>query len=731
MKRSLTTASRGSSCAPSGARRVLRRLAPLVLCAALVPLARAQDGASEDVRALFPRVARIETSRAYGLVRAPLPAEVLESVRADLADVRVFVYDQSVEFVVESDPPRRPGETRSLTPLDVREQMTGDRRAPRVVETWDVELPSDWTDASAEPGEAAAWRLDFRFGSGELVRELTVHRVGATGAETEVLSTTLFRMLGPLREKVAVDVPAIPGARLRLRLTGPAPAERPAMTLRRGGRSAGPRDLSVPLEVVSSERSADSQETVLTLRRPRGIVPDALVFETSSGAFHREVIVEDAGVGGRSAQAGRGVIYAIPSWGEASLEVSLDRTTGDLLRVRVVDQDAPPLAGLRVEARVRQPALVFEAQGGDAQLYFGGARATRPAYGLDELRGRLTPSAAVSDARVEEPRDNPVFQAGPVLEFAMRPGAPVELAGFSHLLPLHVGAAPEGLIRVRPSLAALALARDDLGDVRIVDAEGRQWPYLWGDEWTDESAEAAVRVEPLPEGRGSAVSVALPAGGVQVEHILLDVPDALVSRPYEVWGAYDEQGELMELMSGTLTRGPGIVGPLRVDVGRSLHRLELRVRDGDERALTVRGATVVARARDLLFAAPPGEYRLLVGNAQLDPPAYDLESARDLVLSLSAVEGTLGQLTTNPEFAPPSPSRDALTETALLVVLAVAVLLLGGLTFRLVRSEPEAETESEAESESESESESETESESESESEAGGALAEGRDKLPE
>ncbi|MCA9534773.1 MAG: hypothetical protein KC593_13870 [Myxococcales bacterium] len=742
MKSSRTAAPRRTARAPRGARlplhrRALHRLAPLLLGLALVPLARAQDGASEDVRALFPRVARIDTAGAYGLVRAPLPAEVLESVRADLADVRVFVYDQSVEFVIESDPPRQPGEARLLTPLDVRERMTGERQAPRVEETWDVELPSDWPDARTQPEQAAVWRLEFRFGPSELVRELTVHRVEASGAETEVLSTTLFRMLGPLREKVAVDVPAVPGARLRLRLTGPAPAERPAMTLRRDSRSAGPRELSVPLEVVSSERSADGQETILTVRRPRGIVPDALVFETSSGAFHREVIVEDAGVGARSAEVGRGVIFAIPSWDEASLELSLGRTSGDLLRVRVVDQDAPPLAELRVGARVRQPALVFEAQGREAQLYYGGARATRPAYGLGELRGRLTPSAAVADARVEESRANPSFHAGPVLEFAMRAGAPVELAGFSHVLPLRAGETTEGLIRVRLPFAALALARDDLGDVRIVDADRRQWPYLWGDDWTEESIQAAVRVGPLPEGRGSSVSVELPPGGVQVEHVQLDVTEALVSRPYEVWGAYDAEGELTELSSGTLTRGPGIRGPLRVDVGRSLYRLELRVRDGDERALSVRGATVVTRARDLLFAAPPGEYRLLLGNAQLGPPAYDVESARDLVLSLRAADATLGELAANPEFAPPSPSRDALTETALLVVLALAVLLLGGLTFRLVRSEAGSESESASASASESASASasasasESESESESESGAGGAPHEGRDKLPE
>ena len=58
------------------------------------------------------------------------------------------------------------------------------------------------------------------------------------------------------------------------------------------------------------------------------------------------------------------------------------------------------------------------------------------------------------------------------------------------------------------------------------------------------------------------------------------------------------------------------------------------------------------------------------------------------LLSVRAEDAELGELGANPAYAPPSPSRDAMTEAALLAVLAVAVLLLGLLTFRLVRSEP-------------------------------------------
>ena len=109
----------------SVARRAVPSLVALLLVAAGVSggarSVSAQDGASEDLRALFPQRARIETRGTYGLVRAPLPAEVLSSVRADLADLRVFMGGSSVEFMIESDTPQRATEARALVPVDVRE----------------------------------------------------------------------------------------------------------------------------------------------------------------------------------------------------------------------------------------------------------------------------------------------------------------------------------------------------------------------------------------------------------------------------------------------------------------------------------------------------------------------------------------------------------------------------------------------------------------------------------
>ena len=65
-----------------------------------------------------------------------------------------------------------------------------------------------------------------------------------------------------------------PGARLRLRLSGAAPALRPTLTLVSASVGSATRELRIPLEVVNTERSGGS-ETIFTVRRPRGVVPES------------------------------------------------------------------------------------------------------------------------------------------------------------------------------------------------------------------------------------------------------------------------------------------------------------------------------------------------------------------------------------------------------------------------------------------------------------------------
>jgi len=60
----------------------------------------------------------------------------------------------------------------------------------------------------------------------------------------------------------------------------------------------------------------------------------------------------------------------------------------------------------------------------------------------------------------------------------MHPGAEIDRALFRQVRPITVSAAPEGLSRLTLQPEDLSLLKEDGSDLRVVDHEGRQWPYL-------------------------------------------------------------------------------------------------------------------------------------------------------------------------------------------------------------------------------------------------------------
>ena len=90
---------------------------------------------------------------------------------------------------------------------------------------------------------------------------------------------------------------------------------------------------------------------------------------------------------------------------------------------------------------------------------------------------------------------------------------------------------------------------------------------------------------------------------------------------------------------------------------------------------------------DVFVLAPPGAYRVLLGNPAESSPHYDIESARELVLSVASLEQKPGPLIDNPSFRATSrlAAGDGPTHVALWGALVLAVAVLGGLTLRLAR----------------------------------------------
>ena len=326
-------------------------------------------------------------------------------------------------------------------------------------------------------------------------------------------------------------------------------------------------------------------------------------------------------------------------------------------------------------------------------LYFGGGRARAPRYDLGRLLSERADHGADAErgapVRLGLVGDNPAYTPTPALAFATRPGTVVDARLYTHQRPLAVAPSSEGLVRVALSPADLGLLRPDLGDVRVVDGAGRQWPYLIDHEPSAESV--PLELGP-PERRGtmSKVALALPSAPLAPSALVLDASDAYFDRGYQV-SAQTADGKSIELARGRLQRAAAAVQPpivIELSPAR-VNRLTLEVEDADDAPLRWTSASLRIDVPRLYVLAEPGPYRLLLGNALDAAPRYDVARARELILSVAFQDTPLGPLGDNPEYRTSArlAAGDAPSRVLLWVALAVAVAVLGAITLRLVRQD--------------------------------------------
>ena len=467
--------------------------AALALAAAHAGLA-ASDDASRLAR-LFPRQAEIFVEGS-GLARLVLPAEVLAELRPDLSDLRVFDADgRELAFVVDPGPPsgselerevRRPARVVSVE----REIEQVEGELPIVRERYVLAAPE------AEPAGAAEIELLLSPSAARFVRTVRVSRAGS-GPDRELVSAAPLFRLSTSTERTRIALTA-PDGEVEVAIEG-----REDFYLEPEffwvDVPATPRAPRAEVALALLSRESARGKTTLELARPPGLVPAALRFATPASSFVRAVEVVDVRAGGVEVPTGGGTILraalAIPV---EALEVPTRvAALGDRLRVTVDDRDSPPLDPLEVSAVVVQPSLLIPltapAAGGAAgMLRFGGGRATRPRHDLADLRDVLEQSPehraalerapgsdlATAHARLGPLAANPDFDATPALAFAMRAGNALDARVFEFRRPLRAPASGQGSVRVVLDPLDASHLRDDQGDVRVVDAEDRQWPYL-------------------------------------------------------------------------------------------------------------------------------------------------------------------------------------------------------------------------------------------------------------
>ena len=646
----------------------------------LLLLAPSLAAAQANDAVLFPEEAEISVVES-GMQRLELDADILGQCQPDLSDLRVHDADgHEVAWLVDGGGWRV---DRRIVPEVLHRDRHNEYRSGqrRWTENLRVQAPAD--------GAKGAWRLYLQATRRDFVRQIVVKQDGRVLAGPQ----SVWR-LDDGRQRLWIDLPTLSPSPLEVELTGIGAGWMDASIVLESGSGGPSKRLELPLQPTL--RREGQGRTELLFQRPRGIVPDALRIRTAGLAFDRDVRVWDEGPGQHENTVAQGRIHRLP--GDPPLEymlVPFDRVPrGTGLRVIIENGSSPPLPELSAAALLDAPALVFELparSGPDGVLRFGGGRARAPDYDLDHLllragpdrvKERLRQPGAAGTATLGPVRPNPAFADEPRLRFAARAGASVDPRAWSHERALQIDAADEAVHRVRLGPADLGRLRPDRGDLRVVDDEGQQWPYL-SEELRNPVAAALERgARQDLDGRSSWV-LTLPGGEALVETLELHFPEPFFDR---AWSVETLEEPSITVASGRLLRR-GDPRPPQLDLrGVRAATLRLVVENGDDAPLILEDARAWLPAWELFVTAPPGRYRVLLGNPMAEPPSYELAAVRGLVLATRAPGVEPGPLEPNEghiaRLHAPGGGRE---QVLVWVVLLLAVGVLGGLTLAAAR----------------------------------------------
>jgi hypothetical protein len=303
---------------------------------------------------------------------------------------------------------------------------------------------------------------------------------------------------------------------------------------------------------------------------------------------------------------------------------------------------------------------------------------------------------ALPAAQLGSIRPNRSFDVTPALAFAMHPAAGIDERVYSHRRKLAIDPSVEGLSRLRLAPEDVAQSRADLADLRLVDADSQQWPYLMKRDARSQNAELVVR-DSSSSKRKTTYELAPPVAPLRIDQLTFKSEAPFFDRAYRLV-AIDQDGRKRELARGRLVKRARSPQPVRIAFERQpTHALELIVEDGDDAPLRFDSVESRVWLPELFLVAPKGDYALLIGNPDAQRPRYELERVRNVVLAVSSNPVTVGPLAQNRRYSLTARlgAGDGTTglvrSAAVWAVLLLAVAVLAVLTFRIARQEPEGE----------------------------------------
>ena len=362
----------------------------------------------------------------------------------------------------------------------------------------------------------------------------------------------------------------------------------------------------------------------------------------------------------------------------ADMAVPIAAISGRELDLVIDDANNPPLDITAIRARLApQPWIYFESvDGAPLVARYGNAALNAPSYDLEAYREQASKND-VPGANWMERRTG--FSPSGRAEARPTFGAVIERDQFR--VSRKVPDAKPGLTSLLLDAHVLAHSAG-LRDVRIVDGEGRQVPYLVEHRPEPLSVKLpAPARETMRDGR-SLYRIELPYANLPASRLVLTTNARVFNRDVSL---RQRRGGM--LASAAWSSSAPELAPPALTLELPHHaprRLEVLIDEGDNTPLPIESVQLLLPAEALRFTHPGTPLFLLYGNARMNAPRYDISLLAPRLFLEPAHELTLGAA---PGVRVADDEREGRKLFWIGIVIAAVVLV--ALLLRLVLVRPE------------------------------------------
>jgi hypothetical protein len=665
------------------------------LISALAVLLLAADNPVDAERAAWRYRRAVTIAGGESLASAVLPPELSAKAAPSSRDLRlVDDSGREVPYLLDWTSEREGLATWRVEVKDVRREKEEAREASAIRSQWALDLgePRTFTDLALRvPDVAFAWHVRVEASLDGRGFEV-IHPDAALFDQTwnnERVRRTEIRFDAPTTARYVRLTARSASDSRSLEIEGA------SVTLRRRLRGDA-WSLNVTAEKVAAPGGSEVKTTRYRLNASSLLPFDEVEVVCDDPAFSRRArLIEETGADGKKTETrlGEGSIFRLRASdaiiaGE-SVRIPARGGSGGGLFLDIDDAGSPPLRGLKVRLHGSRVRLVFPASSRSLTLYYGNEATRAPAYDIEGLRPRLAQAMGTAAAEIGPEEANPLFKRDPPLRFAATLGASLDPSKWRReraISPI----TGEDVYAITLRAADLAVLRPDLADLRVVNDENKQVPFLIDPDFADERIVLKVQRQATAPPHRSLYNLGptepLSGDPPRVSRLEIEVSDAFFERPARILHATNQTQREVPF-AFTLSRKPPSAAPLVLGASGPLDAMTLEVDDGDNAPLDLRSAVAIVRVPRIVFKAAPGNLRLLLGNRGAEAPRYDIAGLRSELLAYSAIAAHAGALAENQGSRPGllSGFETAPRGAVVWAAIIVAIVALVGLTLKTLK----------------------------------------------